>query len=86
MELQPFDLLFCFGRTWIGRTISRVTHSPYSYVAIVRDPLHIVETDWRKPLRTDHLNYRSSDYDVFRYQGALTATQKDRMKHSSTLC
>jgi uncharacterized protein YycO len=79
MELQPFDLLFVYGKTWIGRCISRLTHSPYSHVAIVRDPLHIVETDWKKPLQNDHLNYRSGDYDVFRYKDVLTTAQQTAM-------
>lgn len=79
MELQPFDLLFCFSRTWIGRVISRVTRSPYSHVAVVLDRRHIAETDWRKPLRIEHNNYRETDYDVYRYHAGLTDEQKKVM-------
>lgn len=79
MELQPFDLLFVYGRTWIGRVISRVTSSPYSHVAIVLDKRHIAETDWRKPLQIEHNNYRATDYDVYRYHAGLTDEQKKVM-------
>jgi hypothetical protein len=80
MELQPFDLLFCFGKTWIGRVISRVTRSPYSHVAIVLDVWHVAETDWRTPLQVRHLSYRPNEYDLYRYQGVLTATQQAAMR------
>lgn len=80
MELQPFDLLFCFGRTWIGRVISKVTRSPYSHVAVVLDQRHIAETDWRKPLQIGHLNYKVIDYDVYRYHAGLTDEQKKVME------
>jgi hypothetical protein len=80
MELQPFDLLFCFGRTWIGRVISRVTRSPYSHVVIVLDEWLIAETDWRMPLQVHPINYRPTDYDLYRYQGSFTVQQKEAMK------
>lgn len=80
MELQPFDLLFVYGRTWIGRVISKVTRSPYSHVAVVLDQRHIAETDWRKPLQIGHLNYKVIDYDVYRYRFGLTDKQKKVME------
>jgi hypothetical protein len=80
IQLQPFDLLFVYGRTAIGRVISRVTRSPYSHVAVVLDRRHIAETDWRKPLRIEHNNYRETDYDVYRYHAGLTDEQKKVME------
>jgi hypothetical protein len=80
MELQPFDLLFVYGKTWIGRAICRLTNSPYSHVAIALDAWHIAETDWRTPLQVRHLWYRTDEYDVYRYQGMLTATQQAAMR------
>ncbi|WP_139491803.1 hypothetical protein [Brevibacillus dissolubilis] len=74
-HLQRFDLLFVKGESVIGRTIRRVTGSPYSHVAIVLDPWHVAETDWRYPLKVRHLNYPRGTYDVFRYQGELFHTQ-----------
>lgn len=76
MELQPFDLLFCFGRTRIGRIISQVTRSPYSHVAIVLDAWHVAETDWNTPLQVRHLSYRPNEYDVYRYRCKITAEQQ----------
>lgn len=79
MKLQPFDLLFCFGRTRIGRLISRLTHSPYSHVAIMLDDWHVAETDWQTPLQVRHLSYRPGEYDVYRYRDMVTESQQAAM-------
>ncbi|MGO0058665.1 hypothetical protein ACTID9_01125 [Brevibacillus fluminis] len=79
MQLQRFDLLFVRGRSPLARLIERVTHSPYSHVAIVLDEHHIAETDWRFPLRWNHNNYPPWQCDVYRYRGELTAAQVSAM-------
>lgn len=79
MVLQPFDILFVYGRTRIGRLVSRLTNSPYSHVAIAIDAWHVAETDWKIPLQVRHLQYRPNEYDVYRYRGAITVTQQVAM-------
>lgn len=68
MDLRRFDLLFVKGKSLVGRVIEEVTRSPYSHVAIAIDDWHVVETDWRYPLKMRHITYRPSEYDVYRYR------------------
>jgi hypothetical protein len=79
MNLQRYDLLFVKGKTLESRVIEDVAHSPYSHVAIVLDEWHIIETDWRYPLKVKHMHYTPEEYDVYRYYGELTYIQMDAM-------
>ncbi|MGF9822608.1 hypothetical protein ABE430_08815 [Brevibacillus agri] len=72
MVLKRFDLLFVKGKSLVGRVIEEVTRSPYSHVAIVIDDWHLVETDWRYPLKMRHMAYRPAEYDVYRYREPFT--------------
>jgi hypothetical protein len=79
MELKRFDLLFVRGQSPLARLIEHVTDSPYSHVAIVLDEDHIVETDWRFPLRRNHNNYPTWLVDVYRYCGEFDGWQIEAM-------
>jgi hypothetical protein len=76
MKLQQFDILFYKGSSWISRLIKAETSSEYSHVALVIDPLHVVETDWRYPLRINHINYKSSDFDIYRVDLSIMEREK----------
>ena len=64
--MQPMDLLFYKGTSHISQLIRWVTRSSYSHVALVLDNLHLVEADWRYPLRIRHISYRVKEYDLYR--------------------
>lgn len=78
VKLQPFDIIFYKGNSIISKTIRYFTVSTYSHVGLVLDDLHIVEIDWKFPLKIRHLQYKSNNYDVYRVK-VLTNTQKEKM-------
>jgi len=81
MELRCFDLLFVRGDTpIISKMVSRITHSPYSHVAVVTGKRTVVETNWWYPLQERFLRYHSSSFDVYRYIGELTPSQLESME------
>jgi len=79
-QLQSFDLLFVKGESIIGRAVQHVTDSPYSHVAIVIDPWHVVETNWRYPLKVRHIKYRTDQYNIYRYKEPFTLYQLSTME------
>ncbi|MGI2327566.1 hypothetical protein [Planococcus sp. YIM B11945] len=74
--LEQFDLIFYKGETPIARAIKRLTNSEYSHVAMVIDPLHLVQLDWKTPVSIQHLAYPISQYDTYRLKTALTDEEK----------
>jgi hypothetical protein len=79
MDLIPYDLLFVKGAGFIGKTISKVSGSEYSHVAIVIDRNHLIETNWKYPLKIRHLTYRPNEFDVYRYHRPITEQEKHIM-------
>lgn len=79
MELKRFDLLFVRGESLISRAIQRVTHSPYSHVAVVWDTGQIVDTDWRRPLDVRPLASVRDPFDVYRYRADIDPWQAAAM-------
>ncbi|TWT27870.1 hypothetical protein [Planomicrobium sp. CPCC 101110] len=77
--LEQFDLIFYRGETPIARIIQRLTESQYSHVAMVIDPLHLIQLDWKTPVSIQHLAYPISQYDIYRLKIALTAEERGRV-------
>ncbi|TWT03737.1 hypothetical protein [Planomicrobium sp. CPCC 101079] len=77
--LEQFDLIFYRGETPIARIIQRLTNSQYSHVAMVIDPLHLIQLDWKTPVSIQHLAYPIGQYDIYRLKVALTETEKAKV-------
>ncbi|PSL40802.1 permuted papain-like amidase YaeF/Yiix C92 family enzyme [Planomicrobium soli] len=77
--LEQFDFIFYKGETPIARIIQRLTNSQYSHVAMVIDPLHLIQLDWKTPVSIQHLAYPISQYDVYRLKVALTEKEKAKV-------
>jgi uncharacterized protein YycO len=76
--MKPFDLLFYKGNSIVSKVIKYFTGSTYSHVGLVLDGLHIVEIDWKFPLKIRHLKYNSRNYDIYRIDN-LNEKQKEKM-------
>ena len=74
--LEPFDLIFHKGETFIARIIQKLTNSEYSHVAMVIDALHLLQSDWKTPVAIQHLAYPVAEYDIYRLRIPLTDLEK----------
>jgi uncharacterized protein YycO len=78
MSVQPCDLLFYKGKGMLSRIVESVTDSPYSHVALILDSLHVVETDFFRPVNIYHISYPKGSYDIYRAEG-LSSQQAQRI-------
>jgi hypothetical protein len=75
MDLQPFDILFYKGDSFISKLIKKETGSQYSHVALVLDDKHLVEIDRSYNLKINHIGYSKKDFDVYRIDENITRGQ-----------
>ncbi|OGS93153.1 MAG: hypothetical protein A2061_04385 [Gallionellales bacterium GWA2_59_43] len=67
-ELRTGDLLFCIGAKPVSRAVQRITHSPYSHVALVVrmlsiDRILLLGAEWPYGVRVVSLSSYLSDWN-----------------------
>lgn len=74
--LSQFDIVFYRGTSLISRTITTLSKSRYSHVALVLDDLHTLECDYKTPTAIRHFDYKDKTYDVYELVTPLTDEQR----------
>lgn len=78
--IQPFNVIFYKGNSFIGKLIRKFTKGRYSHCALVlSDSFHVLQLDYKTPLSIQHLNYKSSDYDVYELTFDLSNKEKEQI-------
>jgi len=78
MNFQFGDLIFVKGGTFlVSSAIKKITHSPYSHVAIAVAPDLICEIDVFSKMKIRPNHYKN--YDVFRYFRPLSSQEQNQM-------
>jgi hypothetical protein len=77
--LRQFDIIFHKGRTPIAMIIKKLTNSKFSHCAMVIDPLHLLQLDWKTPVTISHFSYPIGRYDIYRLKVDLTEEEKEKV-------
>lgn len=78
MNKNCCNLLFYKGESCISKLIMYFTKSNYSHCALVYDDIHIYEADIFKPVNINHISYKSSNYDIYKFAN-ITEQQKSKI-------
>jgi uncharacterized protein YycO len=76
-RLELGDLILVKGTRWYSKIISKVTHSPYTHVAVHMHDGILLESDWNGVQASYIQKYAHVDYDVYRHTTATTIQLED---------
>lgn len=82
MKLETGDLIMEKGTGIIDWGVKKVTNSEYSHVALVYDYPLIIQSHLLSGVHITNID-EIGEYDVYRYKGGLSKSQKKIVKESS---
>lgn len=85
MDIRPGDIIFYRPTGLVGWTISKITHSEYSHVALALDSYNIIEADKFIKSRISNLYYVENIHKVYRVKGITDYERQKVVNNSLTM-